>query len=104
MEVNLMNLFKPKCCAALTLLFLSAITSEASAFPRDYPAPPVMVPPPPVVVAPAPVYRPGYYPPPPPPLRYEAAPRPRRGYVWEPGHWVWSPRGYIWRQGRWRRW
>ncbi|WP_232015263.1 hypothetical protein [Acetobacter orientalis] len=30
-------------------------------------------------------------------------PLPRRGYVWEPGRWFWTPRGNIWRRGRWRR-
>ncbi|WP_338034310.1 hypothetical protein [Komagataeibacter melaceti] len=41
--------------------------------------------------------------PPPPPPRYEVVPRPRRGYVWAPGRWVWYQRGYVWRRGGWRR-
>ncbi|WP_157091262.1 YXWGXW repeat-containing protein [Gluconobacter sp. P5E10] len=24
----------------------------------------------------------------------------RRGYVWEPDRWFWTPCGYIWRRGR----
>lgn len=37
---------------------------------------------------------------PPPPL-YEAMPAPRAGYVWSPGHFVWSGDSYVWRPGQW---
>lgn len=39
----------------------------------------------------------------PPPARYEAAPAPRRGYVWAPGYW--QPRGHrhAWVAGHWVR-
>lgn len=42
----------------------------------------------------------------PPPLpRYERLPQPRPGYVWVPGHWIWSSRQrrYVWVDGRWTR-
>jgi hypothetical protein len=40
--------------------------------------------------------------PPPPPLQ-ERTPRPRRGYVWEPGHWEVDQRSnrYVWIDGQW---
>ena len=38
---------------------------------------------------------------PPPPARYEAAPAPRRGMVWSPGHWEWRHQRYAWAPGRW---
>jgi len=41
-----------------------------------------------------------YHPAPPPP-RHEAAPRPRRGMVWVPGHWVKARPGYHYRPHRW---
>lgn len=42
---------------------------------------------------------------PPPRPRPERRPPPRRGYVWVPGHWVWSRqrRTYVWVRGRWIR-
>ncbi|WP_408886886.1 hypothetical protein [Komagataeibacter rhaeticus] len=93
--------------AAFAATMLSAAPAEAR--PWIYAGPPVVVPPPvvvappppPVVIAPPPltIIRP---PPPVPP--YEMVPLPRRGYVWEPGRWFWTPRGYIWRRGWWRRW
>jgi hypothetical protein len=41
----------------------------------------------------------------PPPPRREAVPNPRRGYVWAPGHWQWSPKRhrYTWVAGHWER-
>jgi hypothetical protein len=39
----------------------------------------------------------------PPPDRYEVAPAPRRGYVWENGHWQWRNGRYIWVRGHWER-
>ncbi len=41
-----------------------------------------------------------YHPAPPPP-RHEAAPRPRRGMVWVPGHWEWRGHRHVWMQGHW---
>jgi hypothetical protein len=38
----------------------------------------------------------------PPPLRAEVIPGPRRGYVWDAGHWRWAGRGYAWVPGHWR--
>ncbi len=32
--------------------------------------------------------------------RYEEAPPPRHGYMWEPGHWHWDGRQYVWFPGR----
>ena len=37
---------------------------------------------------------------PPAPI-YEAAPAPRAGYVWSPGHYVWNNGAYVWRTGEW---
>lgn len=48
----------------------------------------------PVVVAPS------HYRAPPPP-RYEAVPRPRRGMVWETGHWEWRGNRHAWVPGHW---
>ncbi len=53
-----------------------------------------------VIQAGAPVLVPAQYYAPPPP-RYEAAPRPRRGMVWEAGHWEWRGHRYAWVPGRW---
>ncbi len=39
----------------------------------------------------------------PPPLRYEVTPSPRRGYVWESGHWRWNGRRHVWVSGHWVR-
>ena len=39
----------------------------------------------------------------PPPLRRELVPKPRRGHVWAPGHWVWARGHYVWRSGTWLR-
>lgn len=41
----------------------------------------------------------------PPPPRFERRPRPRPGFVWVPGRWVWSHRRrrYVWVPGRWER-
>ena len=39
----------------------------------------------------------------PPPERYEVVPGPRRGYVWEAGHWEWNGRRHIWVAGHWER-
>ena len=39
----------------------------------------------------------------PPPPRYEAAPRPRRGQVWVPGHWEWRGHRHVWRAGHWTK-
>jgi len=36
---------------------------------------------------------------PPPPPRVERAPPPRDGYVWAPGHWIWSGKSYYWADG-----
>jgi len=38
--------------------------------------------------------------PPPAPI-YEAAPAPRTGYIWAPGHYVWNNGRYEWRGGEW---
>ncbi|MEP6996751.1 MAG: hypothetical protein ABI900_03830 [Betaproteobacteria bacterium] len=37
----------------------------------------------------------------PPPPRYEVVPRPRVGFVWAPGYWVWDGRHHrhVWRRG-----
>lgn len=37
----------------------------------------------------------------PPPPRQEAVPRPRRGQVWEEGHWEWRGNRYQWVRGHW---
>jgi len=37
---------------------------------------------------------------PPAPI-YEAAPAPRHGYVWAPGHWEWNGYRHIWAPGFW---
>lgn len=37
----------------------------------------------------------------PPPPRHEATPRPRRGQVWEEGHWEWRGNRYQWVRGHW---
>ncbi len=39
----------------------------------------------------------------PPPARYEVAPNPRRGYVWEPGYYRWNGRRHVWVAGHWER-
>jgi hypothetical protein len=39
----------------------------------------------------------------PPPPREEAAPAPRRGMVWAPGHWEWRNRRHVWVGGHWIR-
>ena len=39
----------------------------------------------------------------PPPPRYEAAPRPRRGQVWVPGHWEWRGHRHVWHAGYWTK-
>lgn len=41
--------------------------------------------------------------PPPPPV--ERPGRPRRGFIWVPGHWDWAPRvgAYSWVPGHWER-
>jgi hypothetical protein len=41
----------------------------------------------------------------PPPPRLEHVPPPRRGYVWAPGFWQWSPRvnRHVWVDGTWVR-
>ncbi len=39
----------------------------------------------------------------PPPPRYEAAPPPRRGYVWAPGYWAWDGHRHVWVGGHWER-
>lgn len=36
----------------------------------------------------------------PPAPRYEAAPAPRRGHVWVPGHWEWRGQRHVWVAGR----
>lgn len=38
----------------------------------------------------------------PPAAIYEAIPPARVGYVWDPGHWHWTPGGYIWDAGHWQ--
>lgn len=83
--------------AAFAATMVSVAPAEAR--PWIYAGPQVVVPPP-VVVAPPPVT---IIRPPPPVPPYEMVPLPRRGYVWEPGRWFWTPRGNIWRRGRWRR-
>lgn len=40
---------------------------------------------------------------PPPPPRYEAAPAPRRGFVWVPGYWNQAGRKHVWMNGHWER-
>ena len=42
--------------------------------------------------------RPPYEPIPRP--RFERAPPPRHGMLWEPGHWHWDGRRYLWFGGR----
>lgn len=37
----------------------------------------------------------------PPAPRVEAVPAPRAGFVWAPGHWLWSGGRYVWGPGRW---
>ena len=37
----------------------------------------------------------------PPAPRYEPVPPPRRGYVWDAGHWQWVGGRYNWYAGRW---
>ena len=37
----------------------------------------------------------------PPAPRYEAAPAPRRGMVWTPGHWEWRQKRHVWVPGVW---
>ncbi len=37
----------------------------------------------------------------PPPPRREAVPRPRRGQVWEEGHWDWRGNRHVWVAGHW---
>ncbi|TWG33693.1 YXWGXW repeat-containing protein [Acidovorax delafieldii] len=37
----------------------------------------------------------------PPPPRNEAMPRPRRGQVWEEGHWEWRGNRHHWVRGHW---
>lgn len=37
----------------------------------------------------------------PPPPRREAVPRPRRGQVWEEGHWDWRGGRHVWVAGHW---
>ena len=39
----------------------------------------------------------------PPVDRVEVVPAPRRGYVWEPGHWQWNGHRHVWRAGHWER-
>jgi hypothetical protein len=39
---------------------------------------------------------------PPPPPRVEVLPPPRRGFVWDPGHWRWVGNRYAWIGGHWR--
>jgi hypothetical protein len=39
----------------------------------------------------------------PPPPRYEAAPPPRRGYVWAPGYWNARNHHHVWQAGHWER-
>lgn len=39
----------------------------------------------------------------PPASRYENVPPPRRGYVWESGHWQWNGRRHEWVAGHWER-
>ncbi|AVS89980.1 hypothetical protein C8238_18470 [Paracidovorax avenae] len=55
----------------------------------------------PQYVAPAPVVLERWSAPPPP--RYERVPPPRRGMVWEQGHWEWRGRGHVWVPGHWLR-
>lgn len=89
------RVFAHAAATAAALLSLAAIGS-AHAGPQptvviQAGAPPYGVP---VVVAP-PHYRA------PPPPRHEAVPRPRRGMVWEGGHWEWRGHRYAWVPGRW---
>jgi hypothetical protein len=37
----------------------------------------------------------------PPPPRHEVAPSPRRGQVWEEGHWDWRGGRHVWVAGHW---
>jgi hypothetical protein len=39
----------------------------------------------------------------PPPPRFEAAPAPRRGYVWVPGYWDWRRGHHVWTNGHYER-
>lgn len=39
----------------------------------------------------------------PPAARYENAPAPRAGYVWQQGYWGWQHGRYVWVQGQWNR-
>ncbi|MBR0673492.1 YXWGXW repeat-containing protein [Neoroseomonas soli] len=41
--------------------------------------------------------------PPPPPRYARPMPPPRRGHVWQEGHWRWNGRRYVWEDGRWIR-
>jgi len=38
----------------------------------------------------------------PPVERFEAAPAPRAGYVWDKGHWRWDHGRYVWVAGHWQ--
>ena len=39
----------------------------------------------------------------PPEPRVEVVPQPRRGYVWNQGHWEWKNRHHVWVAGNWVR-
>lgn len=39
----------------------------------------------------------------PPPPRRERIPHAKRGYVWQPGHWVWQGNRHAWMDGQWLR-
>ncbi len=45
--------------------------------------------------------QPAYVIPAPPPPRHEAVPRPRRGQIWQEGHWEWQGRRHVWVAGHW---
>ena len=55
----------------------------------------------PVAVAQTVVIQSGQVIPAPPPPRREAVPAPRRGMVWEEGHWDWRGGRHVWVAGHW---
>ena len=75
--------------AAVSIPLGTVVSTDADAQPRPERRPP-------------PPRRPGG---PPPPRRRERRPRPRPGFVWVPGRWVWNARRgrWVWVYGHWVR-
>lgn len=72
-----------------TTLALASLTSVATAQPAQHGT---------VVIQHG---QPAFVIPAPPPPRQEAVPRPRRGQIWEEGHWEWQGRRHVWVAGHW---